>query len=171
MHPDIEVRGYDGRDSPGPDEATDSMLGWLCEWSSFTGDTLFAMDRRDLELLRDMYGARSLREFARSLHPHAEMRQAREIPDTADYYGRDDFVRGVRRWLEEWDDFEYRPEEVIDCGERALMRVRLSGRARASGLTLEQTIWHVWTFRDGMPWRCEVLWSEPEARTIAELGE
>jgi ketosteroid isomerase-like protein len=129
------------------------------------------MDPSDLELLREMYRARSLREFAASLHPDAELHQAPEVPDTADYCGRDEFVRGVRRWLEEWDEFEYRPEEVIDCGARVLMLVRLSGRARASGLALEQTLWHVWTFRDGMPWRCDVHWTGDGARTAAELGE
>jgi hypothetical protein len=43
----------------------------------------------------------------------------RRLPDTADYYGRD--VPGLRRWLEEWAQFEYRPDEVIDCGARVLM--------------------------------------------------
>src|ERR671918_1698371 len=101
------------------------------------------MERKDTELLREMYGRRSFREFATSLHPDAEMHQAREIPDADDYYGREEFVRGTWRWLEEWDAFEYRPEEVVDCGERALIRVRLFGRARASGLTLDETIFHV----------------------------
>jgi ketosteroid isomerase-like protein len=129
------------------------------------------MDRQDIEILRDMYGRRSLRQFAESLHPDAEMHQAREIPDADDYYGRDEFVRGTRRWLEEWDEFEYRPEEVIDCGERALIRVHLFGRARASGLTLDQVIFHVWRFRDGLPWRCDVLWNEDEARAVAEVRD
>jgi ketosteroid isomerase-like protein len=125
------------------------------------------MEPSDLELLREMYRARSLREFAESLHPDAELHQVPEVPDAADYYGRAEFVGGVRRWLEEWDEFEYRPEEVIDCGVRVLMRVRLWGRARASGLRIEQTLWHVWSFRDGMPWRCDVLWNEDGARALA----
>jgi ketosteroid isomerase-like protein len=125
------------------------------------------MQRKDIELLREMYGRRSLREFAESLHPNAEMHQAREIPDADNYYGRDEFVRGTRRWLEEWAEFEYRPEAVTDCGERALIQVHLSGRAKASGLSLDETIFHVWTFRDGMPWRCDVIWNEDEARALA----
>jgi ketosteroid isomerase-like protein len=125
------------------------------------------MGPQEIELLREMYGRRSLDEFAESLHPDAEMHQAREVPDADDYYGRDEFVRGTRRWLEEWDRFQYHAEEVIDCGERALIRVRLSGRSRAGGLTLEETIFHVWTFRDGMPWRCDVLWNEADARAFA----
>jgi hypothetical protein len=49
-------------------------------------------------------------------------------------------VRGVSLWLEEWERFRYIPEDVIDLGERAIMRVRLSGRAKASGIKLDQ-IW------------------------------
>jgi hypothetical protein len=56
-------------------------------------------------------------------------------------------------------------------GERALIRVRLSGRAKASGLTLEQTIFHVWTLREGMPWRCDVFWNEDEASAVPGLRE
>jgi ketosteroid isomerase-like protein len=65
----------------------------------------------------------------------------------------------------------YIPEDVIDLGERAIMRVRLSGRAKASGIKLDQTTFHVWTFRDGMPWRCEVFIDEERARAVAGLAE
>jgi hypothetical protein len=127
------------------------------------------MTRGQIELLRDMYGRRSLREFAESLHSEAEMHQARELPDADDYYGREEFVRGTRRWLEEWDEFQYVAEEVIDCEERAFIRVHMTGRAKASGLTLDETIFHIWTFRDGMPWRCDVIWDEERARAVVGL--
>jgi hypothetical protein len=52
------------------------------------------MSDENVELLRDMYGRRTLAEFAESLHPDAELHQERSIPDSADYYGRDEFVRG-----------------------------------------------------------------------------
>jgi hypothetical protein len=86
------------------------------------------MSQENVELLREMYRLRSLTEFADSLHPEAELHQARVIPDTDAYYGREEFVRGVSLWLEEWERFRYIPEDVIDLGERAIMRVRLSGR-------------------------------------------
>jgi hypothetical protein len=81
------------------------------------------------------------------------------------------FVRGTSLWLEEWDVFRYIPEEVTDCGERAFMRVRLSGRAKASGIKLDRVIFHVWTFRDGMPWRCDVFWDEEPALDAAGLSD
>jgi ketosteroid isomerase-like protein len=129
------------------------------------------MSQENVKLLREMYAQRSLTEFAEWLHPEAELRQARAIPDTDAYYGREEFVRGVSLWLEEWETFRYIPEEVIDLGERAFMRVRLSGRAKASGIKLDQMIFHLWTFRDGMPWRCEVFFEEKAALEAAGLSE
>lgn len=78
-------------------------------------------------------------------------------------------MRGTRRWLGEWEGFRFAPEEVVDLGERAFMRVRLSGRGKASGVELEQTVFHFWTFRDGMPWRCEVFVDENAAQQAAGL--
>ena len=34
-----------------------------------------------------------------------------------------------------------------------------------------QTVFHLWTFRDGMPWRCDVFFSEAEALEAAGLSE
>jgi hypothetical protein len=105
------------------------------------------MSDENVELLRDMYGRRTLAEFAESLHPDAELHQERSIPDSADYYGRDEFVRGTALWLEEWEVFRYVPEEMVDLGDRALTRIRLSGRAKASGVALDLTAFHVWTLK------------------------
>jgi hypothetical protein len=125
------------------------------------------MSMEQVEVLREMYGRRTFEDFARSLHPEAELHQASAIPDTDDYYGRDEFVRGTRRWLEEWETFRYIPQDLIDLGERVLLRVRLVGRAKASGVELDLTAFHLWAFRDGMPWRCEVFLDEGEAREAA----
>lgn len=38
LHPEVEVRGHDGRVSHGPDEAVASMLGWRREWRSFVAE-------------------------------------------------------------------------------------------------------------------------------------
>jgi hypothetical protein len=95
------------------------------------------MSEENVELLREMSRLRSLTEFADSLHPEAELHQARVIPDTDACYGREEFVRGVSLWLEEWERFRYIPEDVTDLGERAIMRCafRVAPRRVASSLT------------------------------------
>lgn len=49
--------------------------------------------------------------------------------------------------------------------------VHLSGRAKASGITLDRIAFHLWTFRDGMPWRCDVFFEEHAALEAAGLSE
>jgi ketosteroid isomerase-like protein len=129
------------------------------------------MSREHVQRLREMYGRTTLPQIADSLHPEAELHQAHAIPDSDDYYGREEFLRGTRRWLEEWEEFRYVPEELVDLGERVLMRVRVSGRARASGVELDLLAFHLWTFQDGMPWRCEVFLDERPALEAAGLRE
>src|SRR5919204_4470939 len=113
------------------------------------------MSRENLEKLHGMYGSGSVEELADWLHPEAEMHQAREIPDADEYVGRDEFLRGLQLWLEEWADFRFIPEEVIDLGDRSFVRVRLTGRSQTSGIDLRMTAFHLWAFRDGKPWRCD----------------
>jgi ketosteroid isomerase-like protein len=73
--------------------------------------------------------------------------------------------------LRDGKKFQYALEEVTDLGERVFMRVRLSGRAKASGIELDEDIFHLWTFRDGMPWRCDVFIDEERALEAAGLRE
>jgi ketosteroid isomerase-like protein len=129
------------------------------------------MSEENVRALREMYGRRTVAEAAELMHPVAEMRQPSALPDTDEYYGREELVRGTRHALEAFKEFRFDPEEVVDLGERALMRVRLSGRGRTSGIEFEQTAFHLWTFRDGMPWRCEVFFEEKAALEAAGLQE
>ncbi len=129
------------------------------------------MSEEAVEALRKLYSSRTLTEAAEWLHPGAEMHQASAIPDADDYYGRDELVRGTNLWLEEWEDFQFTPQRVVDLGDQALMWVRLSGRAKASGIQLDRIAFHLWTFRDGMPWRCEVFLDEYSALEAAGLPE
>lgn len=129
------------------------------------------MSRENVRVLGEMYGRRTLDDAASLMHPEAELHQPSALPDTDHYYGREEVVRGSLRWLEEWEEYRFTPEELIDLGERAFVRVRFSGRARASGIKLEQTVFHLWTFRDGTPWRCEVFGDEDTALEAAGLRE
>jgi ketosteroid isomerase-like protein len=130
------------------------------------------MSEEALGILREIYGSRTLEEAAEFMHPQVEMRQAREVPDTDDYFGRDELVRGTNRWLEEWEEFRFIAEDLADLGDRrALVRVRLRGRARASGIALDEVVFHLWTFRDGLPWRCEIFLDEQAAAQAAGGGD
>jgi ketosteroid isomerase-like protein len=129
------------------------------------------MSQENVRILSEMYGRHTIAEAAELMHPGAGLRQPSALADADEYHGREELVRGTGRWLEEWEDFRFAPEEVVDLGERAFMRVRISGRGGASGVELQQTVFHLWTFRDGMPWRCEVFDDEDAAQQAAGLRE
>jgi ketosteroid isomerase-like protein len=129
------------------------------------------MSQENVRMLREMYGRRSIAEAAELMHRAAEMRQPSGLPDSDEYFGREELVRGTGLALEAWSDFRFTPEEVVDLGERTFMWVRLSGRGKTSGIEVRQTAFHLWTFRDGMPWRCEVFFDEDAALQAAGLRD
>jgi ketosteroid isomerase-like protein len=129
------------------------------------------MSQENVEVLRDMYARPTLAAFAESLHPRAELRQASAVPDADDYFGREEFVRGTLRWHGEWEEFTYHPQRFVERGGLVLIAVRVSGRGRGSGVELDMDLFHVWTFRDNMPWRCEVLLDESQALEAVGLSE
>lgn len=129
----------------------------------------------DARVLREMYEAFNRGEYEQStamLHERVELHQAATIPDTDTYVGREQFVKGLVRWLSGFEPgFQYVPEEVLDAGDRVFMRVALRGRGRGSGIELEEDIFHVWEVLDGKPFRCWVFWKGDEARKAAGLSD
>jgi ketosteroid isomerase-like protein len=136
--------------------------------------TADAGESSDAKLVRETYEAFNRGDYEGStamLHDDVELHQAAAIPDTDTYVGKEEFVRGLTRWLSGFEPgFQYVPEELIDSGGRVFIRVLLRGCGRGSGVELEQAIFHVWEVRDGKPFRCWVFWDEEEARQAAGLS-
>ena len=69
-----------------------------------------------------------------------------------------------RRWKNvnaTWDDFSIAVAEVHDVDdERAVVVLRLAGKAKVSGIPLDTLLGQVWTWRGGKVWRI-VTYTEP----------
>jgi ketosteroid isomerase-like protein len=131
------------------------------------------MSESDVTVVRELLDTFNRGDYDAStamLHEEAEFHQAPEIPDTRSYFGRDEFARGVARWVSGFEDgFQFTPVEMIDAGERVLVRIRLRGRGRGSGVEMEDEAFQVYEVRDEQPYRCWVFWSEEDARRQAGL--
>jgi len=131
------------------------------------------MSAADAEVIRQMYDAFNRGDYevaTQMLDPDAELHQAAPIPDAGIYVGKEDFVRGLTRWLGGFEPgFQYEIKELIDAGSRVFMRLALRGRGRGSGAEIEQEAFNVWDVRDGRPFRLFVYWDEAEAREAAGL--
>jgi ketosteroid isomerase-like protein len=60
---------------------------------------------------------------------------------------------GLRRYVEVvdemWEDFDARPTELIEVGDRIVTGTAISGRGRGSGVEVGMELFNVGTFRDG----------------------
>ena len=112
-------------------------------------------------VVQRMYEAANRRDFALArelLHPHAELHQSGlgVAPDAGASYGREQWERDFARWLSEWEEPRFDPQEVTEADDCVIMRVRVSGRGKTSGIETAMDLFHGWTFRDGKPHRCFV---------------
>jgi uncharacterized protein YbcI len=90
----------------------------------------------------------------------------------------DERIGGEHRWVSEppgmvepVDQPRWRPERFIDLQGRVLVRVKISGRARATGRETETRLAHLWTVSRGRPVKLAVYhdWEAGlEAAGVAE---
>jgi ketosteroid isomerase-like protein len=96
-----------------------------------------------------------------------------EDPRRADrrvYHGHEGVRESFERWLENFEEYQWEVERITDCGEKALVVAREEGRGRASGATIGQRIYSVYSFRDGKISRYEEFYEEREALEAAGVS-
>jgi ketosteroid isomerase-like protein len=82
------------------------------------------------------------------LTPDVEFKQPDELGGgDGVYHGPAGFARGTQELLDVFEDFRADPEQFFDGGEKIVVFVRLSGRARGSGVPFDDPYAHVVGFR------------------------
>jgi ketosteroid isomerase-like protein len=103
------------------------------------------------------------RLFEERVDPDVVLRPAGVFPESAEVHGRSEalkFLTGQREAFESW---WLKPFDFIDAGDIVIVRVRVGGRARHTGIALEFERAHVLTYRNGKVARFEIYASEAEA--------
>jgi ketosteroid isomerase-like protein len=83
---------------------------------------------------------------------------------------------GLQRWFEKmdeiWETLVFDPTEIsaLDA-ERVIAVVHTSGRAKGSGIEIDQELTHLWTLQDGKAVRFETYSTKREALEAAGLSE
>lgn len=119
------------------------------------------MSQQDLDMLAGAYDAffGGRREEALAMiDPDIVVEVHTDRPDTSSdvYRGHEGFMANFEAMTDVFDEFTSLPEQMQDGEGRVLVTVRVTGRGRGSGVTIDARVFHVWTVADGLATRLEV---------------
>jgi ketosteroid isomerase-like protein len=110
-----------------------------------------AVVRRIVEAL----GAGDLEAAFDHMHPDAEFHEDPHFPESSVYRGREAIAAYSTQFQDAWADFDYELRDTFEAGERVVAVLRIRGRGKSSGATLDVEAGWVWTIRDGQAVRCD----------------
>ena len=92
------------------------------------------------------------------------------LDDRGPMQGKDAVRAYAHDWLDMFDDFKSEALELIDAGEDQVIAVlRISGRAKLSGVETDLTYAALYTIRDGKVARGREYWTKEQALEAAGL--
>ena len=110
----------------------------------------------NVEIVKSAYeafGRGDLPAILASFDPEIEWREAEGTPfkpDGKPWIGADAIVQNLFvRLVTEWDDFTITPHAFHGAGETVVVEARYTGTCKATGLSLDAQVCHLWTLRDG----------------------
>ena len=129
-----------------------------------------------VRLLRQGYATANRRDFdvtVRGYDPGWEYRPGQVgIPDSDPvYYGHDGFHKFWRQMLEAFDDIRIDPKEILDLGDLVLVTIQMRGHGTGSGVSIDQQLFQLMTFRRGLIVRQVDFEDRAQALEAAGLSE
>ncbi|HKH42060.1 MAG TPA: nuclear transport factor 2 family protein [Solirubrobacterales bacterium] len=130
------------------------------------------MSQENVELVRERYQQVNRRGFAAVadfLSPEFTMNSPQDV-EASQAHDK----AGLQKWFEKmdevWERLAFDPTEVsaLDA-ERVIAVVHTSGRAKGSGIEIDQELTHLWTLSDGKAVRFETYSTKWEALEAAGL--
>ena len=94
------------------------------------------------------------------------------VDDHGPIKGKDALRAYVQDWLDMFDDFRAEAVELIEAGEdKVIVVVRISGRAKLSGVETDLTYAEFWRLRNGKVAWGRQYWTKVKALEAAGLAE
>ena len=132
--------------------------------------------RQGYAVVNDAYGTDDLTALKRyleeNLTPDFVLRTAGSWPEHGEWHGVEGLLQFRANQMDALADMSIEPEEFIEAGDDVLVVViRLSGRAKHTGIEAEFPAVHVWTLRDGKATRLETYQDREAALEAVGLSE
>ena len=132
-----------------------------------------AMSQENIDVIRrsiDAFNSGDVQEMLAIADPELEWRPAfgAATDGATAYHGHDGFREYWRGTQEIWDHFHFEPEQFVDDGNSIVVIGRGSGRAKGSGIEIDQPFAMLWKVRQGRPVFGQTFTDPDEARAAAE---
>lgn len=128
------------------------------------------MSKGNVDIVRRAYDAFARGDIAalrQVLSPDIEWRTTPDVPFLGNYRGIDEFLAAMNEWTEPFDELTTTVEEMIDTGDRVVVRHRMRGRGTDSGAEVDLVLWQVVTVENGQLTRMHDFATREEAMQAA----
>ena len=127
-----------------------------------------AVAREGLEAFR----RGDIETFLNLLDPDVEVFSPPELPNPAQFTGRDGYLPWASQWLDAWETFELDAEGFEPLrAHHVLMTVRQHGIGKGSGAEVEMRVCYMLEYRDGLATRVHLYADREQALKAAREGE
>ncbi|MFL5892516.1 MAG: nuclear transport factor 2 family protein [Solirubrobacterales bacterium] len=109
--------------------------------------------------------------IAQTCDPQIEWIEDPRRADRRVYRGHEGVRESFERWLENFEEYGFEVERMVDGGDKILVYAREEGRGSLSGGIVSQRIYAVYTFRNGKVARYQEFYEEQDALEAAGLRE
>jgi ketosteroid isomerase-like protein len=133
------------------------------------------MSQENVEIVRESYGRfQATGEFDPEFTDPEfvwDMSTFGHWPGQQEYHGVEGARKFLDEWLEAWDDWGLRLEELHDAGDQVVAIVRQRAQSKALGVPVDMTFAQVFTLRDGKQVRMQMYPEPSEALEAAGLRD
>jgi ketosteroid isomerase-like protein len=132
------------------------------------------MAQPHVEALRARYEAVSksnLGAVFEGVHPDFELRTADRVPNAGTYYGAEAATRFYSDLVEPFEEVKYEVQRLFQRGDQVVLYLGIRFKPHSSTATVENQVGALWTYRDGLPVRCEMFPQRERALEAAGMSE
>ena len=88
-----------------------------------------------------------------------------------EFHGHEGLKAFIEAYFEAWEWFRLWPTEFIEAGDNLVASCATRGRGRESGVIVDGSVAHVWSFRRGLATRCLSFQKRAQAVEAAGLSD
>jgi ketosteroid isomerase-like protein len=109
----------------------------------------------NVEVVREMLADYLCGDYDAALPAFAE--DVEVVTALEHFHGPAGVVSEARRWEEIWSDYRFDVEDLIGAGDKVVLLYHQVGRAKGSGIDVEERAGWVYTLREGKITRVEMF--------------